>query len=110
MLWLDKGACTLGRATGNTHVLDLPGISRSHAMLQPGPTGGYLLADLKSTNGTYLNGLRIEQVVPLRRTIDQQVAHVQVADRQVQLERFQLLFQDFLEALLEFAVRPGGPE
>ena len=66
MLWLDKGACTLGRATGNTHVLDLPGISRSHAMLQPGPTGGYLLADLKSTNGTYLNGLRIEQVVPLR--------------------------------------------
>jgi pSer/pThr/pTyr-binding forkhead associated (FHA) protein len=66
MLWLDKGACTLGRATGCTHVLDLPGISRSHAMLQPGPTGGYLLADLKSTNGTYLNGLRLEQVVPLK--------------------------------------------
>lgn len=66
MLWLDKGACTLGRAIGCTHVLDLPGISRSHAMLQPGPTGGYLLADLKSTNGTYVNGLRIEQVVPLR--------------------------------------------
>jgi class 3 adenylate cyclase len=30
------------------------------------PTGGYLLADLKSTNGTYLNGLRLEQVVPLK--------------------------------------------
>ena len=29
-------------------------------MLQPGPSGGFLLADLKSTNGTYLNGLRIE--------------------------------------------------
>lgn len=66
MLWLEKGACTLGRAAGCTHVLDLPGISRSHAMLQPGPTGGFLLADLRSMNGTYLNGLRIEQVVPLR--------------------------------------------
>jgi len=66
MLWLEKGACTLGRSTACTHVLDLPGISRSHAMLQPNPSGGFLLADLKSTNGTYLNGLRLEQVVPLR--------------------------------------------
>ncbi len=66
MLWLEKSACTLGRAVGCTHVLDIPGISRSHAMLQPGPSGGFLLADLRSTNGTYLNGLRLEQVAPLR--------------------------------------------
>jgi pSer/pThr/pTyr-binding forkhead associated (FHA) protein len=66
MLWLDKGAATLGRATGSTHVLDFPGVSRSHAMLQPGPGGGYLLADLRSTNGTYLNGSRLEQVTALR--------------------------------------------
>jgi class 3 adenylate cyclase len=66
MLWLDKGACTLGRATSCTHVLEFPGISRSHAMLQPGPAGGHLLADLRSTNGTYLNGARIEQLMPLR--------------------------------------------
>jgi class 3 adenylate cyclase len=66
MLWLDKGACTLGRGTNCTHVLDLPGISRSHAMLQPGPAGGYMLADLRSTNGTYHNGIRLEQVAQLR--------------------------------------------
>lgn len=66
MLWLDKGACTLGRAASCTHVLEFPGISRSHAMLQPGPAGGHLLADLRSTNGTYLNGVRIEQLMPLR--------------------------------------------
>jgi hypothetical protein len=66
MLWLDKGACTLGRGTNCTHVLDLPGISRSHAMLQPGPGGGYMLADLRSTNGTYHNGIRLEQVAQLR--------------------------------------------
>jgi pSer/pThr/pTyr-binding forkhead associated (FHA) protein len=66
MLWLDKGASTLGRGASCTHVLDLPGISRSHAMLQPGPGGGFLLADLRSTNGTYLNGIRLEQVAHLR--------------------------------------------
>ena len=66
MQWLDSGTCTVGRGVTNTLVVDVPGISRSHAMLQPGPGGGYLLADLRSTNGTYVNGLRLEQVVPLR--------------------------------------------
>jgi pSer/pThr/pTyr-binding forkhead associated (FHA) protein len=65
ILWLDRTACTLGRATSCTHVLDFPGISRSHAMLQPGPGGGHLVADLRSTNGTYLNGVRLEQVSPV---------------------------------------------
>ena len=66
MLWLEGAACTLGRATSCTHVLDFPGISRSHAMLQPGADGGHLLADLRSTNGTYVNGLRLEQPAALR--------------------------------------------
>ena len=66
MHWLDKNTCTIGRGATCSLVLDVPGISRSPAMLPPGPGGGYLLADLRSTNGTYLNGLRLEQVVPLR--------------------------------------------
>ena len=66
MHWLDQNNCTIGRGATSTLVLDLPGISRSHVMLQPGPGGGHLVADLRSTNGTYVNGLRLEQVVPLR--------------------------------------------
>jgi pSer/pThr/pTyr-binding forkhead associated (FHA) protein len=66
MHWLDKNTCTIGRGATSTLVLDVPGMSRSHAMLQPGPGGGYLLADLHSTNGTYINGLRLEQISPLR--------------------------------------------
>ena len=66
MHWLDQNTCTIGRGATSTLVLDLPGISRSHVMLQPGPGGGHLVADLRSTNGTYHNGLRLEQVVPLR--------------------------------------------
>jgi pSer/pThr/pTyr-binding forkhead associated (FHA) protein len=65
MHWLDKGACTIGRIPSNALVLDNPGLSRSHAMIQP-ITGGWLLTDLRSTNGTYHNGLRLEQGVSLR--------------------------------------------
>jgi len=61
-----EGPFTIGRVATNSLVLDLPGISRSHAMIQPGPGGGHLIADLRSTNGTYLNGLRLEQTHPLR--------------------------------------------
>lgn len=64
--WLDTGPCTIGRISANTIVLELPGISRSHAMVQPAPGGGHLLTDLRSTNGTYHNGLRVEQMIPLR--------------------------------------------
>lgn len=64
MLFLE-GLFTIGRSPSNTLVLDLPGISRSHAMLQPAPGGGYLLADLHSTNGTYVNGIRLDQAKPL---------------------------------------------
>lgn len=66
MHWLDHSTCTIGRGITCSLVLDQPGISRSHAIVQPGPGGGHLLADLRSTNGTYLNGLRLEQVAPLR--------------------------------------------
>jgi class 3 adenylate cyclase len=65
MLFLE-GPFTIGRSPTSTLVLDQSGVSRSHAMLQPGPGGGHLLADLRSTNGTYVNGLRLEQARPLR--------------------------------------------
>lgn len=65
MHWLDKNACTIGRTASNTLPLDNPGLSRSHAMIQPTP-GGWFLTDLRSTNGTYHNGLRLEQGVALR--------------------------------------------
>ena len=66
MHWLDQNACTIGRIPSNTLALDQPGLSRSHAMIQPTPGGGWLLTDLRSTNGTYHNGLRLEQGVALR--------------------------------------------
>jgi class 3 adenylate cyclase len=64
--WLSKSPCTVGRGVTNSLILKAPGVSRYHAMLQPATGGGYILADLRSTNGTYLNGLRLDEQAVLR--------------------------------------------
>ena len=55
---------TLGRSSGNSLVLGQMGVSRSHAevLIQ---NGEYLLRDLGSKLGTYLNGVRVEQAARL---------------------------------------------
>jgi pSer/pThr/pTyr-binding forkhead associated (FHA) protein len=40
-------------------------LSRRHARIAPGPQGGYLIEDLGSTNGTIVDGRRIESVQAL---------------------------------------------
>jgi transcriptional regulator with GAF, ATPase, and Fis domain len=49
---------TIGRARGNRLVLDDPGVSATHCRLVREP-GGVHIYDCDSTNGTYLNGVRI---------------------------------------------------
>jgi pSer/pThr/pTyr-binding forkhead associated (FHA) protein/S1-C subfamily serine protease len=41
-------------------------VSRVHAELTVGPSGGLVLRDAESKNGTYLNGERITQALPVR--------------------------------------------
>ena len=55
---LTTGAITIGRGPHNTIVLTDPGISTSHAQI--GFDGqSYVLADLKSRNGCYVNSQRV---------------------------------------------------
>jgi len=57
---LDAPQVTLGRSPTNHIVLDLPTISREHARVRrEGDT--YILEDLQSTNGTFLNGEPVTQ-------------------------------------------------
>ncbi|HSR96651.1 MAG TPA: FHA domain-containing protein [Kofleriaceae bacterium] len=49
---------TIGRAGSNDIVLPDIGVSRRHARLVPND-GAYLIIDIVSTNGTYLNGRRL---------------------------------------------------
>ena len=56
---LDKPVVTIGRAPGNDLVLPHPSVSSRHAQISKQPDGKFQIRDLGSTNGTYLNGVRI---------------------------------------------------
>jgi len=56
---------SIGSDTENDLVIAHPTVSRRHAMLGY-HAGSYTIADLQSTNGTYVNGRRIAQPVALK--------------------------------------------
>ncbi len=60
MFKLDKPEVVLGRSADATLQVEDDGISRKHAKLVLAATGEYQLVDLGSTNGTFLNGTRVE--------------------------------------------------
>lgn len=60
-----RGEARLGRHRSNAIVLSDGKVSRNHARLDP-IHGTYILTDLGSANGTFVNGVRIKQPVRLR--------------------------------------------
>ncbi len=60
MEW-DREAITIGRDGSNDIVIDHPLASRRHARLERSDDG-FIVRDLESTNGTYLNQERVEGV------------------------------------------------
>jgi pSer/pThr/pTyr-binding forkhead associated (FHA) protein len=57
---LPGGVRTLGRATGADFSIDAALVSRIHCRLTATPGGGLEVRDLDSTNGTYVNGERVQ--------------------------------------------------
>ncbi len=57
---LPGGVRTLGRSTGADFIVDAALVSRVHCQLTVLPDGALELRDLDSTNGTYVNGQRVE--------------------------------------------------
>jgi pSer/pThr/pTyr-binding forkhead associated (FHA) protein len=57
---LPGGVRTLGRAAGADFIVDADLVSRLHCRLTALPDGTLELRDLDSTNGTYVNGSRVE--------------------------------------------------
>ena len=57
-----SGPVVVGRAPDCGLCLDAPGLSRQHARLVPGDDG-VVVEDLGSTNGTFVNGLRVQRTV-----------------------------------------------
>ena len=59
---LAKAIIHIGRRLENDLVIDDPRVSRNHAQLQA-IEGHYVLFDLSSTGGTFVNGNRITQTI-----------------------------------------------
>lgn len=60
---LPGGFRTIGRATGADFIVDEALVSRVHCRLTALPDGQLEVRDLESTNGTYVNGERIERTL-----------------------------------------------
>ena len=61
---LDADSYTIGREAGNEIVVEDPQVSRRHAQLMRQGTS-YVIEDIGSTNGTYVNGKRVTAPVLL---------------------------------------------
>src|SRR5271169_436608 len=57
-LEFDKAEITIGRVQGNDIVLPKGNVSKRHARIVL-KDGKFIIVDLKSTNGTYVNGRKI---------------------------------------------------
>lgn len=79
------GVRTVGRAAGADFIVEAALVSRVHCRLTSLPDGGLEVKDLESTNGTYVNGTRI------------QTARLSVGDR-LQVGRLELVIEQEPEA------------
>jgi pilus assembly protein CpaF len=59
LLTFDKDEITIGRVSGNDIVLAKGNVSKRHSRFTVRASGQIEVADLKSTNGTYVNGRKI---------------------------------------------------
>jgi pSer/pThr/pTyr-binding forkhead associated (FHA) protein len=57
---LPGGVRTIGRAVGADFIIDAALVSRVHCRITALPDGGLEIKDLESTNGTFVNGRRID--------------------------------------------------
>jgi sigma-B regulation protein RsbU (phosphoserine phosphatase) len=64
---LDKDVISIGRSKRNDLVLADQWLSRHHAEIR-NTSGSFLIADLESRNGTYVNGQRIDGSIHLKNT------------------------------------------
>lgn len=59
MIKLERNELVMGRSNDVNCQVEDDGVSRKHAKVTQAPNGQYQLVDLGSTNGTYLNGIKV---------------------------------------------------
>src|SRR5690606_34919963 len=63
----DKAEITIGRVQGNDVILPKGNVSKRHARIVL-KDGKFIIVDLKSTNGTYVNGRKITSPLVVKET------------------------------------------
>ena len=63
----DKNEVTIGRVQGNDIVLPKQNVSKKHSRIVV-KDGKFIIVDLKSTNGTYVNGRKIASPMVIKET------------------------------------------
>jgi uncharacterized protein YkwD len=62
---VDRDRITVGAADGNDLVIEAPTVSRRHATIER-QAGAWRIVDHNSTNGTYVNGVRVNGGAPIK--------------------------------------------
>ncbi len=89
---------TIGRSAENDVFLDDPRVSRRHALIER-MGARFRLRDLRSDNGTFVNGQRIKDTVWLQPGDEIRIANVQLAFAQDGLQQLEFPFGLRLDAL-----------
>src|SRR5215213_612636 len=76
------GNCSFGRSAENAVVIASERASRRHAIIHAQEGGEFWLADLGSSNGTFLNGRRVTQPTRLKNEDTINIAHATITFRQ----------------------------
>ncbi len=103
-----KGTLTIGRSQENDHVIDHPLVSKQHARLTL-KEDGYLLEDLGSANGTFVNGEQISEAVLIGKDDTYQIGPVRMRlapDGQVESDDLRLSTRIDVQGIC-FDVRNG---
>ena len=94
----DKPEVMIGRVKGNDVILPKQNISKRHSLVRVHSAGRFVIEDLASTNGTYVNGHRIASPVEIS------------SDDKVYLGDFVMQFFDLGEAMQTDSEPPAPPQ
>lgn len=89
----------IGRDSTNTITLPHPHVSRAHAVIETTAEGTFI-SDLNSTNGTYVDGVRVAGKHPLS-----QQSVIRISGFRLTMEDFQVVKQDETSGQVEIDVR-----
>jgi pSer/pThr/pTyr-binding forkhead associated (FHA) protein len=82
---IDQPAVTIGRAPGNTFIVDHPTVSRQHATIKI-EGQDFRVYDLGSGNGTFVNDQRVHEPVVLQDGVTVRFGEVEFIFKRVSLE------------------------